>query len=200
MCNFAIGSNIEDLSASVIETELRKQGIIPDVIGEKDSPNHVIKIAYTYPHSNLEDARVVSFGNTLKPSHLYEYPKQIEWPGYSEKYYSLMMVDVDAPSRLNPSQREKIHWLIVNIPGPKVVYDKDILFNYIGPRPTQGTGFHRYVFLVYEQPRGKMTFIEPRLYTNLLDVRRDNFSCSNFAKNYNFSRPVAVNFFFSRIL
>lgn len=35
-------------------------------------------------------------------------------------FYTLMMVDPDAPSRHNPKNREWLHWLVVNIPGGKV--------------------------------------------------------------------------------
>ena len=35
-------------------------------------------------------------------------------------FYTLMMVDPDAPSRRNPTNREWLHWLVVNIPGGNV--------------------------------------------------------------------------------
>lgn len=35
-------------------------------------------------------------------------------------YYTLLMVDPDAPSRKNHTMREFIHWMVVNIPGDNV--------------------------------------------------------------------------------
>nr|XP_018901359.1 PREDICTED: protein D3-like isoform X1 [Bemisia tabaci]XP_018901360.1 PREDICTED: protein D3-like isoform X1 [Bemisia tabaci]XP_018901361.1 PREDICTED: protein D3-like isoform X1 [Bemisia tabaci] len=188
---------LSEMSRVMIEMELRKHGIIPDVVGDMESPNNLIKITYTIPNKN--ETRFVRFGNDLQPTDLSNCPTNIEWPGYLEDDYTLMMVDPDSPSRLNSSQREKIHWLIVNNPG-QVLRKKDTLFDYIGPQPSQGTGYHRYVFLVYGQPRADMTFDEPRLHNDLEDVRRNNFSCREFAKKYNFSKPVAVNFFYARTL
>lgn len=71
------------------------------------------------------------------------------------------MLDPDAPSRAQPDFREWHHWLVVNIPGDKVA-EGETLSEYVGSGPPQGTGLHRYVFLVYKQ-NGKATFDEPRL-------------------------------------
>ncbi|ODM88163.1 Phosphatidylethanolamine-binding protein 1 [Orchesella cincta] len=56
-----------------------------------------------------------------------------------------------------------------------------------------GTGLHRYIFLIYEQPE-KLTFDEKRL-TNRSGDGRGKFSIRNFAKKYNLGQPIAGNFY-----
>ncbi|KAG4378200.1 hypothetical protein GLYMA_18G298900v4 [Glycine max] len=53
----------------------------------------------------------------LKPSKILNRPR-IEIGGDDLRtFYTLVMVDPDAPSPGNPTQREYLHWLITNIPA-----------------------------------------------------------------------------------
>lgn len=63
-----------------------------------------------------------------------------------------MMTDPDAPSRQQPTFGEVRHWLVVNIPGSAVA-DGQTIVEYIGSGAPQHTGLHRYIFLVYKQPK-----------------------------------------------
>jgi phosphatidylethanolamine-binding protein len=72
-----------------------------------------------------------------------------------------LIPDPDAPSRAEPTRREFLHWLVGNIPGNDVVAG-DALTAFVGSGPPAGSGLHRYVFLLYQQP-GKITFDEPRV-------------------------------------
>lgn len=60
-----------------------------------------------------------------------------------------------------PVYREWHHWLVVNIPGSDLVAG-ETLSPYIGSGPPEGTGIHRYVYILYEQP-GVLDFDEDRL-------------------------------------
>ena len=76
-------------------------------------------------------------------------------------------MDPDAPSPLDPSMAEWLHWLVVNIPGeasgPAPAGEGSggssaitasaggrALMSYSGPSPPKGT--HRYIFYAFEQP------------------------------------------------
>lgn len=61
-----------------------------------------------------------------------------------------MMLDIDVPSRARPVHSQKLHWLVVNIPGSNVK-EGDHKVEYVGSAPGEGTGSHRFVFLVFEQ-------------------------------------------------
>ncbi len=65
-----------------------------------------------------------------------------------------------------------------------------MLGDYTGPHPLDGTFFHRYVFVVFEQPgEYPINFTETD--------GRSNFDLRKFAAKYRLGEPVAVNFFFS---
>ena len=44
----------------------------------------------------------------------------VAWDATFNSYYSLIMIDLDAPSRVNPSYGNILHWLVVNIPGSQI--------------------------------------------------------------------------------
>lgn len=101
----------------------------------------------------------VNLGNELTPTQVKDEPT-LKWDANANEFYTLLMVDPDAPSRANATFREVRHWAVVNIPGDSV--DKgDIIAEYRGSGPPKDTGLHRYIFLVYKQPNGKIQTNEP---------------------------------------
>lgn len=76
----------------------------------------------------------------------------------SDRWYYFS--DPDAPSRKEPTRREFRHWLTVNIQGSDLSSGESI-FQYIGSGPPEKTGLHRYVFLLFKQSNGKITFDSP---------------------------------------
>ncbi|KAG9339618.1 hypothetical protein JZ751_023509 [Albula glossodonta] len=106
----------------------------------------------------------------------------------SSKLYTLAMTDPDAPSRKDPKFREWHHFLVVNIKGNDIS-SGCVMSDYVGSGPPKGTGLHRYVWLVYEQP-GAISCTEPVL-TNRSGDNRGKFKLQNFRKKYNLGAPVA---------
>ncbi|XP_072153925.1 uncharacterized protein [Bemisia tabaci] len=175
-------AKISNRKASDINTSLVKFGIIPDLL--KKPPPHVIKATYSFGHSP-------NFGNKIEAQFLKSNPYAILWPFEGSQFYTLLLVDLDAPSPKSPIKREWLHFLLGNIPGP-AISQGEILAPYIRPNPEEGT--HRLVFLVYKQPQGRVNFQERKLqYTT--DPARAYFSSKNFAIKYNFGDPFACNFF-----
>lgn len=102
----------------------------------------------------------VNLGNELTPTQVKDLPT-VHYDADPAKFYTLVMTDPDAPSRIEPTYREFKHWVQVNIPGSDVAKGES-LAAFVGSGPPMGTGLHRYVFLVYEQPK-KLPFTgEPR--------------------------------------
>lgn len=85
---------------------------------------------------------------------------QVEWNADPEQLYTLVMVDPDARSRANPEYRSVKHWAVINIPGSDVAKGEEIAA-YVGAGAPEGTGLHRYVFLVYKQLGGRITYEGP---------------------------------------
>ena len=59
-----------------------------------------------------------------------------------ERYYGLVMIDPDAV------HGPHIHWAVINIPGNEINKGKVIL-PYKGPAPPEGSGTHRYIFMLF---------------------------------------------------
>ncbi|OQV23539.1 hypothetical protein BV898_02656 [Hypsibius exemplaris] len=66
---------------------------------------------------------------------------------------------------------------------------------YRGAHPPKGSGFHRYVFMVFKQA-GQIELTKELQAKFLLETNRPKFEIRNFAAEHNFSpRPVAGNFY-----
>lgn len=115
-------------------------GIIPDIIDSK--PGAIASVTYS---GNLK----VELGKELQPKQVKDQP-EVTWDAEEGSLYTLLMVDPDAPSRETPTYREILHWLVINIPGNKVA-DGQVIAEYIGSGPPEGSGLHRYVFLIFKQ-------------------------------------------------
>jgi phosphatidylethanolamine-binding protein (PEBP) family uncharacterized protein len=66
--------------------------------------------------------------------------------------------------------REVRHWLVVNIRDSDVEAG-ETKWAYVGSGPPQGSGLHRYVFLVFKQKEGKQDFDLPTVPNTSRDGR-----------------------------
>ncbi|CAH1404410.1 unnamed protein product [Nezara viridula] len=163
-----------------LKEAMEKSAVVPDVLTK--APDKILEVHYNSSKVNL--------GNTLNVSAVENAPS-VNWSGEDDSFYTICMIDPDAPSRSNPKAREWQHWLVGNIPGNKV--DKgDVICTYAGATPPPGTGLHRYVLVVYKQP-GKLQFDEPKI--TVPGGNRAKFSVSKFASKYKLGDPIAANFF-----
>ncbi|EDV90700.1 phosphatidylethanolamine-binding protein homolog F40A3.3 [Drosophila grimshawi] len=165
-----------------ISESFKKHKIIPDIL--QVAPAKLLKVTYA---SGVE----VNSGNELTPTQVKNNPR-LEWETEENALYAVILTDPDAPSRKEPKFREWHHWLVVNVPGTQV--DKgDVLSAFVGAGPPQGTGLHRYVFLVYKQSQ-KLSCNEPHIPKTSGD-KRGKFSTEKFVAKYKLGNPVAGNFF-----
>lgn len=139
----------------------------------------------TYPGN-----KKINFGRVLKPNEVQSQP-EVKWNAESNTFYTLMMVDPDAPSYPQPTNRSIKRWLVGNIPGNNIS-GGDVLASYSGPEPLPQTGLHRYVFLLYKQ-NGKVNFNEPQT-----KEARLHFNVREFMKKYGLGDPIAGNLFESQ--
>ena len=133
----------------------------------------------------------MNLGNELTPLSVKDEPT-VEWPVEVGQYYTLVMTDPDAPSRKEPTRGEIKHWLVVNIPG-KDLTKGETLAGYRGSGPSEGSGLHRYIFLVYKQS-GLLKHSETAVDPNGREGRV-GFKVRQFAKKYNLGQPIAGNFY-----
>ncbi|XP_072402592.1 protein D3-like [Diabrotica undecimpunctata] len=159
-----------------------KEQIVPDVIDQV--PKYVAEVQYP-------GGEKVDLGKELTPTQV-KYTPTITWPADSDSYYTVLMVDPDAPSRKEPTYREALHWSVGNVPGNDIAKGETFA-DYCGSGAPEGSGLHRYIFLVYKQ-NGKIEFNEPKI-DNRTKGGRFNFSTRKFAEKYNIGQPLAGNFF-----
>ena len=135
----------------------------------------------------------VHMGTEIRPEESAYPPTAISFPfeenSSNEKLHTLILIDAD----LN----NKVHWMVVNIPGAKVHKGK-VVSAYAGPNPAQGTGTHRYMVLVMEQNSGLIndqfvTDFKSETSCDTLEIT--NFDFAAFRNTLNLSKPVAANYF-----
>uniref|UniRef100_A0A1Q3FBQ5 Putative brother of ft and tfl1 n=1 Tax=Culex tarsalis TaxID=7177 RepID=A0A1Q3FBQ5_CULTA len=169
-----------------INQMFNEHDIVPVLIDR--APLVFAKVAY-------RSKKLVDAGKELSPAEVRIEPK-VEWCADPTSFYTLIMIDPDSPSRTEPLNREFAHWIVGNIPG-KHVEQGEVLFEYLPTFPRSGTGFHRYIFLLYQQycrndysevPRVSRKNRTPRLC----------FSTRDFARRYSLGHPIAGNFFIAQ--
>ncbi|XP_037821553.1 protein D2-like [Lucilia sericata] len=156
-------------------------GIIPDMIDSK--PKATVEV--TFP-GGLK----VKMGNELQPKQVKDQP-QLTWNAEQGSLYTLLMTDLDPPSRKEPTLREVLHWLVVNIPGNRI-NEGQVLAEYMSSGPEEGTDLHRYVFLIFKQA-GKITtdkFIPKGSFEG-----RFNVKTRDIIAKYNLGNPIAGNYY-----
>uniref|UniRef100_A0AC35FFI9 Phosphatidylethanolamine-binding protein n=1 Tax=Panagrolaimus sp. PS1159 TaxID=55785 RepID=A0AC35FFI9_9BILA len=117
--------------------------VVPDVLDKAPAD----KLPITFG-----DSVSIVMGNLLVPEEL-RYKPVIDLSRYDpKKFYTLIFTDPDCPNRSMPTEREHLHWLVVNITDNTVSKGEEIV-PYKAPLPNLGSGLHRYVFILLEQTR-----------------------------------------------
>uniref|UniRef100_A0A8D0KF96 Phosphatidylethanolamine binding protein 4 n=1 Tax=Salvator merianae TaxID=96440 RepID=A0A8D0KF96_SALMN len=114
------------------------------------------------------------------------------------KKYVLIMVDPDAPSRTNPIYRFWRHWVITDIRVSSKTIFCDNLFHQSGlayrrPTPPSQTGYHRYQFLLFEQPTREAISFSPEEGSSL-----GSWNVEDFANRFHLGTPVAATQFLTK--
>ncbi|KAH8276782.1 hypothetical protein KR026_000654 [Drosophila bipectinata] len=158
------------------------EDIVPDVVDAV--PAGIVQVSYG-------ECNVVCRGNELTPTQVKDTPT-VQWCApEGDSLYTLLMVDPDAPTRQDPKFREILHWAVVNIKGNDIATGFP-LAAYIGSGPPEGTGLHRYIFLVYRQGN---KIEEGQTIPNNVRAGRLNFSARQFAAKHGLGEPIAANYY-----
>nr|XP_004297273.2 PREDICTED: protein HEADING DATE 3A-like [Fragaria vesca subsp. vesca] len=154
--------------------------VVGRVIGDVIEPfTKSVSLRMTYSNN-----REVTSGCELKPSHVINRPRVQIGGDDLRNFYTLVMVDPDAPSPSDPNLKEYLHWLVTDIPATTGASFGQEIVSYESPRPS--IGIHRFVSVLFRQ-LGRQTVYAPGW--------RQNFNTREFAENYNLGSPVAAVFF-----
>ncbi|XP_022650844.1 protein D3-like isoform X1 [Varroa jacobsoni] len=161
---------------------MEKHQVVPDVIDQV--PCNVLKVEYP-------NGFQCALGNILTPTQVRDQPK-VSWTAEPGALYTLVMADLDAPCREEPTLKEVKHWVVGNIENGQL--DRgETLVGYRGSRPPKNSGLHRYVFLLYKQA-GRITFGETPIPSNSREGRF-KWKVRDFARKHCLGEPVAGNFY-----
>jgi len=155
----------EEWKAYKADSRLRNMakywGIFDDVlVGTPFSPSVNLLVSY----NDILVQRGHEFvpeSTKLKPTVKFE-------PKNPKAYHTLLMVDADEPNPQKQKLEESFHWLVMNIPGRSSIEINagnngggTTILDYIPPHPAKGSHFHRYIFILFEQPAKDLKVINP---------------------------------------
>ncbi|KAH7710301.1 Phosphatidylethanolamine-binding protein PEBP [Aphelenchoides avenae] len=119
-----------------VDKGFREQEIVPDILA--------------FPPPKWASVWFGSGNDGLKllPRQVADQP-YLWWSAERSSYYTIIMVDPDAPSRANPVNRSYLHWLVFNVPGSDCNdYDCDVnrgtpVAGYYAAEPPRGMALYR---------------------------------------------------------
>ncbi|GFR06400.1 phosphatidylethanolamine-binding protein 1 [Trichonephila clavata] len=173
---------ISSLKGACDLKKFRENGIVLEII--PDVPQSVIKIQY--PSRRAIDCGAVLFSNATKDEPRIEF-KALN----SDKLHTLVMFDPDIPTPQDPYLASYRHWLVENIPGSSF-HEGYTISSYVSPNPPLTSNAHRYIFLIYQQPK------DEKLENNFDNNKRTHFQINTFVQNRNLIGPIAGNFMYVR--
>uniref|UniRef100_A0A8C3CRH8 Large ribosomal subunit protein mL38 n=1 Tax=Cairina moschata TaxID=8855 RepID=A0A8C3CRH8_CAIMO len=106
--------------------------------------------------------------------------------------WTLLLTNPDG--HLRETDAEYLHWLVTNVPGNDIKAGKEIC-HYLPPFPAMGTGYHRFVFLLFKQER-PIDFSEDVRPTPCHSLKMRTFSTFDFYRKHEDSMtPAGLAFF-----
>lgn len=161
---------------------MKADKIVPDIVDR--CPEKLAEVAFP-------SGGQAGLGNEITPSQALS-PPSIYWEADKKAFYTVCMVDPDAPKGKESKFKEWNHWTVGNIPGNNIKQGQPLV-EYLPPCPQRNSPPHRYTYMVYKQP-SRINFNEPRIPANSFQ-NRDGFSMRNFAEKYQLGQPIAGNYF-----
>ena len=95
-------------------------------------------------------------GNIIKPKEATKVP-HVEFSSSEHDPDSLWTLVLTNPDgHFTDESSEYLHWMVGNIKGSDIASGQTVC-DYLQPFPPKGTGYHRYIFVLYKQVSAKIT-------------------------------------------
>jgi len=120
-------------------------GVFEDLFVHGYFTPHVM-VDFTYDYKEQYCTPVYS-GNRIKPSDAEKAPT-VNYESEENSWWSIVMTNPDC--HFQDSSAEYLHWFVGNIPGNQVA-NGEVLMDYLQPFPAKGTGYQRFIFVLYKQ-------------------------------------------------
>ncbi|XP_067913994.1 39S ribosomal protein L38, mitochondrial [Heterodontus francisci] len=150
-------------------------------------PRVILRIQYDHEDS----AMPVHHGNVVTPTEAADLPR-VSFEAEEDSLWTLLFTNPDGHLRDNES--EYVHWLVGNIPGNAVSEGEDIC-HYFPPFPAKGTGYHRYIFILFKQDK-VIDFKEDARPSPCHSLKMRTFKTFEFYKKHqDLMTPAGLAFF-----
>lgn len=155
--------------------------------------------AYFYPwlpmdvlfDYNDEYVTPVYHGNHLKPSEANSAP-HVHYNAKPGSLWTLVLVNLDC--HFEDPDFQYLHWFVTNIPESEV-NKGTVICDYLQPFPANGTGYHRYVFVLFKQ-NTKLDFSALQKKIPCTSLKERTFKMVEFCRaNQDFMTPAGLSFF-----
>ncbi|XP_040185896.1 39S ribosomal protein L38, mitochondrial isoform X3 [Rana temporaria] len=152
-------------------------GVYKDLFGEATFvPRVALRVQY-----NAEDDTVmpVYYGNVVTPSEATVAP-EVTFDAQEDSLWTLLFTNPDG--HLRDTGSEYVHWLVGNIPGNQVLSGEEIC-HYFPTFPVNGTGYHRYVFILFKQEE-RIDYTEEMRPNPCHSLKQRTFKTLDFYRKY----------------
>ncbi|XP_069813463.1 large ribosomal subunit protein mL38 [Dendropsophus ebraccatus] len=120
-------------------------GVYKDLFGEATFvPRVMLRIQYNAAEDSVMP---VYYGNVITPTEAAA-PPEVSFEAEEGSLWTLLLTNADG--HLRDTDSEYVHWLVGNIPGNQVLSGEEVC-HYFPAFPAKGTGYHRYIFLLFKQ-------------------------------------------------
>nr|XP_027811564.1 39S ribosomal protein L38, mitochondrial [Marmota flaviventris] len=138
-----------------------------------------------------EDLMPVYHGNEVTPTEAAQSP-EVTYEADEGSMWTLLLTNLDG--HLLEPDAEYLHWLLTNIPGNRVTEGQETC-PYLPPFPAQGTGFHRFAFLLFKQDK-PIDFSEDTRPSPCYQLAQRTFHTFDFYKKHQEAMtPAGLAFF-----
>lgn len=154
------------------------------------------ELTVIYPRLDIDECIIAPKNLRKRITTEWGAPKVIFRGANKAKKYVLVMVDPDAPSRIKPTAANWRHWLVVDLKGASLQtgeLDGTTLTDYHPPSPPPNSGFHRYQFMVFEQPPNKQVSLLQKERSS-----RGKWDLHAFTSRFSLGEAVATQVFLTQ--
>ncbi|KFP86533.1 hypothetical protein N310_03321, partial [Acanthisitta chloris] len=164
-------------------------GVFRDLFkGATFTPWVALRVEYSQEDEHLVP---VYYGNIVTPSEASS-PPTVSYEADKGSLWTLLLTNPDG--HLRDTDSEYLHWLVTNIPGNDIKSGKEIC-HYLPPFPAMGTGYHRFIFLLFKQ-ECPIDFSEDTRPTPCYSLKMRTFSTFDFyRKHEDAMTPAGLAFF-----
>ncbi|XP_002733854.2 large ribosomal subunit protein mL38-like [Saccoglossus kowalevskii] len=130
-------------------------------------------------------------GNLMTPTEAASEPSVL-FSSPPKDLWTLILVNPDG--HLLDNNAEYLHWMVGNIPGNDISKG-EVVCDYIKPFPAQGTGYHRFIFILFKQD-GCIDFSQDKRNSPCHSLKERTFRTLDFYRRYeDVITPGGLNFF-----